>query len=159
MLGLVLLQDHVYFLLLGDLYEVAGCHDFELRGLQEVVVDAFEGFLVLEGRDKQHAVGPASLQCRRIDVDELGGHECQFRWVLSLVVLRERPLCRVDGLVISLPEGVHELQIHEIRLVEDGDAPVLIFGQEVKIGIFCDGIDLVGVPDAVLELYDGILDH
>lgn len=49
MLGLVLLQDHVDLLLLRDLYEVAGCHDFELRGLEEVVVDAFEGFLVLEG--------------------------------------------------------------------------------------------------------------
>ena len=49
MFGLVFLQDHVDFLLLGDLDEVASCHDLELRGLQEVVVNAFQGFLVLKG--------------------------------------------------------------------------------------------------------------
>lgn len=50
-LGLVFLQYYVDFLLLGDLDEVASCHNLELRGLQEVVVDAFQGFLVLKGRD------------------------------------------------------------------------------------------------------------
>lgn len=72
---------------------------------------------------------------------------------------RERPCGRVHSLIISLPETVHNLDIGYCRLVEDGGAVIFVAGYEVEMRCYGGQIEIVILPDAILQLDHCILDH
>ncbi len=70
--------------------------------------------------------------------------------------MRERPLWWIDGFIIGLPKGIHEFEVNKIRFVEDGDTSIFAFGEEVEVRGLGNSVNLIGVPNAVLQLYNWI---
>lgn len=69
------------------------------------------------------------------------------------------PVGRVDRLVVSFPDIVHYFEIDHFRSIENGHTFVLMFGEEIEVRSLGNLVHMVGVPDAIAQLNDGILDQ
>ncbi len=71
----------------------------------------------------------------------------------------ERPLYWVNRFVISFPKDIHNFKIQKVGFIENGDASIFIFGEEVEVSGLCNCIDLIGIPYSIFEFDDTVFNQ